>query len=85
MRFQEEFAGILRKEFQEWTRLTAINAFHAAQQAKAPIPKNESFSDYCAAILRKDKKYLQEHYQSEHQFWKAKAGPLAESNAITGG
>jgi HK97 family phage major capsid protein len=47
-------------------------------------PQGKTFGDFCLAVARNDRHYLEKHYGSRFNEWQTKAA-LAEASGVTGG
>src|SRR5262249_30996779 len=82
--------GAALKQFADAQTKSSKNAapaiFGAAGQSAGQQgdPKGRTFGDFCLAVARNDRNYLEKHYASEFRPWQVKAA-LGESSGTTGG
>jgi HK97 family phage major capsid protein len=86
-KFTQALDGIVNQSLKTFADAQAQAKKHAVPAlfgAGMDGDPKKSFGDFCLAIARGDRKYLEQHYKSEFVGYSAKAA-LAESSGITGG
>jgi HK97 family phage major capsid protein len=86
--FQKGLDGIITATLKQFAQAQKLANKHATPilfgEGGEGDPRGKTFGDWALAVARKDAAYLEKHYGSHFNEWKAKTA-LGESSGVTGG
>jgi HK97 family phage major capsid protein len=86
--FTRGLDAVINATLQQFADARSLARKHAVPalfgEAGSGDPKGKTFGDFCLAVARNDRKYLEKHYGSVFTEWTTKAA-LAEASGVTGG